>query len=109
MTTFNFLNYAFIQRAYLAGSFIAVLCAMLGLFLVLRKLSLIGDGLSHVSFGAIAIGIFFGFYPFYVAMPLVLIAAYFILKLTEKTRMYGDAAIGVVSSFGIAAGVILAS
>ena len=109
MTILNFLNYAFIQRAYLAGSFIAVLCAMLGLFLVLRKLSLIGDGLSHVSFGAIALGLCFGFYPFYVAMPLVLIASYFILKLTEKARMYGDAAIGVVSSFGIAAGVILAS
>jgi zinc transport system permease protein len=109
MTILDFLNYSFIQRAYLAGSFIAALCAMLGLFLVLRKLSLIGDGLSHVSFGAIALGLFLGFYPFYVAMPLVLIASYFILKLTEKARMYGDAAIGVVSSFGIAAGVILAS
>jgi zinc transport system permease protein len=109
MTMFYFLNYAFIQRAYLAGSLIAVLCAMLGLFLVLRKLSLIGDGLSHVSFGAIALGLFFGFYPFSVAIPAVLIASYFILKLTEKTKMYGDAAIGIVSSCGIAGGVILAS
>ena len=65
LTDFHFLSYAFIQRAYLAGSFIAALCAMLGLFLVLRKLSLMGDGLSHVSFGAIALGLFFGFYPFY--------------------------------------------
>ena len=108
MTIFDFLNYTFIQRAYLAGSLIAVLCAMLGLFLVLRKLSLISDGLSHVSFGAIALGLFFGFYPFYVAVPVVLIASYFILKLTEKAKMYGDAAIGIVSSFGIAGGVILA-
>ena len=108
MDMFDFLNYAFIQRAYLAGSLIAVLCAMLGLFLVLRKLSLISDGLSHVSFGAIALGLFFGFYPFYVAVPIVLIASYFILKLTEKAKMYGDAAIGIVSSFGIAGGVILA-
>lgn len=109
MSELHYLNYTFIQRAYLAGSFIAVLCAMLGLFLVLRKLSLIGDGLSHVSFGAIALGLFFGIYPFYIAVPLVLIASYFILKLTEKAKMYGDAAIGVVSSLSIAGGVILAS
>ncbi len=109
MSLLHYLNYTFIQRAYLAGSFIAVLCAMLGLFLVLRKLSLIGDGLSHVSFGAIALGLFLGIYPFYVAIPLVLIASYFILKLTEKAKMYGDAAIGVVSSLSIASGVILAS
>lgn len=109
MSSLNYLHYAFIQRAYLAGSFIAVVCAMLGLFLVLRKLSLIGDGLSHVSFGAIALGLFFGIYPFYVAIPIVLTASYFILRLTEGARLYGDAAIGIVSSFGVAAGVILAS
>ncbi len=103
-----YLNYTFIQRAYLAGSFVAALCAMLGLFLVLRKLSLIGDGLSHVSFGAIALGLFLGLYPFYVAIPLVLAASFFILKLTEKAKMYGDAAIGIVSSLSIAGGVILA-
>lgn len=109
MNILNLLNYEFIQRAYLAGSFIAALCAMLGLILVLRKLSLIGDGLSHVSFGAIALGLFFGFYPFYVAVPIVILASYLILKLTEKTKIYGDAAIGIVSSVGIASGVILAS
>ncbi len=108
-TLLHFLGYAFIQKAYLAGTFIAVLCAMLGLFLVLRKLSLIGDGLSHVSFGAIALGLFLGFYPFAVAVPVLLIASYFILRLTERARIYGDAAIGIVSSIGVATGVILAS
>lgn len=109
MNLLDILQYTFIQRAYLAGSFIAVLCAMLGLFLVLRKLSLIGDGLSHVSFGAIALGLFLGIYPFYVAIPVVIVGSYFILKLTEKAKMYGDAAIGIVSSVGIASGIILAS
>jgi zinc transport system permease protein len=109
MTLLHFLSYAFIQKAYLAGTFIAVLCAMLGLFLVLRKLSLIGDGLAHVSFGAIALGLFFGFYPFYVAIPVVVAGSYFILRLTERAKIYGDAAIGIVSSIGIASGVILAS
>lgn len=109
MNILDLLNYDFISRAYLAGSFIAALCAMLGLLLVLRKLSLIGDGLSHVSFGAIALGLFFGFYPFYVAVPIVILASYLILKLTEKAKIYGDAAIGIVSSVGIASGVIIAS
>jgi len=108
-TLAHLLSYAFIQKAYLAGTFISVLCAVLGLFLVLRNLSLIGDGLSHVSFGAIALGIFFGFYPFFVAIPVVIIGSYFILRLTERSRIYGDAAIGIVSSIGIAGGVILAS
>jgi len=109
VTIVHFLHYAFIQKAYLAGSFVAALCAMLGLFLVLRKLSLIGDGLSHVSFGAIALGLFFGLYPFWVAIPVVLVTSFFILKLTQKARIYGDAAIGIVSSLGVAGGVILAS
>jgi len=109
MNILEFLQYGFIQNAYLAGSFIALLCAMLGLLLVLRKFSLIGDGLSHVSFGAIALGLFLGFYPFYIAIPVVIFASFFILKLSEKTKIYGDAAIGIVSSLGIAGGVILAS
>jgi len=109
MDLMDFLQYAFIQRAYVAGSLISVLCAMLGMYLVLRKLSLIGDGLSHVSFGAIALGLFFGIYPFYVAIPVVLAGSYFILRLTEKARLYGDAAIGIVSAVGIACGIILAS
>jgi zinc transport system permease protein len=109
MTSLHFLSYAFIQKAYFAGTFIAVLCSILGLFLVLRKLSLIGDGLAHVSFGAIALGLFFGFYPFSVAIPIVVAGSYFILRLTERAKIYGDAAIGIVSSIGIASGVILAS
>lgn len=105
----DFIGYQFVQNAYLAGVFIAVPCAMLGLILVLRKLSLIGDGLSHVSFGAIALGLFMGLWPLYVAVPVVVIAAYFIWQLSAKTKLYGDAAIGIVSAVGIASGVILAS
>jgi zinc transport system permease protein len=105
----EFLHYAFVQKAFLAGAFIGGLCAMLGLFLVLRRLSLIADGLSHVSFGAIALGLALGFYPLAAAIPVVLLGSYLILKLTEKARVYGDAAIGIVSAVGIAGGVILAS
>jgi zinc transport system permease protein len=109
MEILNFLHYSFIQRAFFAGSFVAIICSALGLFLVLRKMSLIGDGLSHVSFGAIALGLFFGIYPFYIAIPLVMLSSILILKISEKAKIYGDAAIGIVSAVGISGGVILAS
>jgi zinc transport system permease protein len=109
MEVFDFLQYAFIQKAYIAGGAIALASSLLGLFLVLRKLSLIGDGLSHVSFGGLALGLFLGIYPLYIAFPLVLAAAWLIWRLIAKHDLYGDAAIGLVSAGGIAGGVILAS
>jgi len=105
----TFFEYAFIQKAFIAGGFVALTCATLGMFLVLRRMSLIGDGLAHVSFGAIALGLFFRIYPLYIAVPLVMIGSYGMLKITEKAKVYGDAAIGIVSAIGIASGVILAS
>jgi zinc transport system permease protein len=109
MDFFDLLTHSFIQRALIAGSFIAISCSTLGVFLVLRRLSLIGDGLAHVTFGGVAVGLLFGFYPIYVAIPIVMMSSLGILKLTEKARLYGDAAIGVVSSVGIAGGILLAS
>jgi len=109
MDIIQLLQYSFIQKAFVAGSFVAITCSSLGLFLVLRKMSLIGDGLSHVSFGAIALGLFLGFYPLYIAIPIVVLASILILKISEKARLYGDAAIGIVSAVGIAGGIILAS
>lgn len=109
MGIIDFLQYAFIQKAFIAGFFVALICSVLGLFLVLRKMSLIGDGLSHVSFGAIALGLFLGVYPFYIAIPLVILASILIIKISEKAKIYGDAAIGIVSAVGISGGVILAS
>lgn len=105
----NFFHYCFVQKAFLAGSFIALSCAALGMFLVSKKMSLIGDGLAHVSFGAIALGLFFGIYPFWIALPIVIFGSMLILKVSEKARVYQDAAIGIISALGIAGGVILAS
>lgn len=109
MDVIDLLNHGFIQRALIAGSFIAVLCSTLGVFLVLRRFSLIGDGLAHVTFGSVAIGLFLGLYPLYVAVPVVMASSLGILRLVKKARVYGDAAIGIVSSVGIAGGVLLAS
>jgi zinc transport system permease protein len=105
----EFLGYGFIQRAVLAGSLISVLCAVLGVILVLRRLSMIGDGLSHVTFGGVALAMALNFYPLAVSLPIVVVSSFGILKMMEKARVFGDAAIAVVSSIGIAVGILLAS
>jgi zinc transport system permease protein len=112
MDILEILSYGFIQRALLAGVLIAVLCSVLGVFLVLRRLSLIGDGLAHVTFGSTAIALAFKVYSaasLLVSLPIVLLASLGILRLTEKARLSGDAAIGIVSATGIAVGIMLAS
>ncbi|MEW6215252.1 MAG: metal ABC transporter permease [Nitrospirota bacterium] len=105
----DFLSYEFIRQALIAGSFIALLCSILGVMLVLRRLSLIGDGLAHVTFGSVAIGLLLKHHPLYISIPIVMLSSLGILKLTEKARLYGDAAIGIVSSLGIAGGILIAS
>ena len=105
-------KYGFVQRAILAGVLIAAISSLLGVFLVLRRFSLIGDGLAHITFGSVAVVLLIGISPFYVtlaALPIVMISSLVILKLTSTKRIQGDAAIGIVSSIGIAAGIILTS
>jgi zinc transport system permease protein len=109
MQLFDAFHYQFMQRAMLAGCCIAVLCSTLGVFLVLRRLSLIGDGLAHVTFGSVAVGLLLRTEPMYAAIPLVMLSSLGILRLVEKARVYGDAAIGIVSSLGIAGGITLVS
>jgi len=109
MSVADFIQYGFVQRAVIAGSFIALLCSTLGVFLVLRRLSLIGDGLAHATFGSVAVAMLLKMSPLYVSIPLVMAAAVGILKLTERFRVHGDAAIGIVSSLGIASGVMISS
>ena len=112
MNLLEILSYGFIQRAMLAGTLIALLCSVLGVFLVLRRLSLIGDGLAHVTFGSTAIALALKFYSamsLLVSAPIVMLASLGILKLSEKGRLSGDAAIGLVSALGISVGIILAS
>ena len=83
---FELFHYQFIQKAIVAGCFIAILCSTLGVFLVLRRLSLIGDGLAHVTFGSIAVGLLFSGQPMYTAIPLVMLSSLGILRLTERAH-----------------------
>jgi zinc transport system permease protein len=108
----DILHYEFIWRAVGAGILIAAICSALGLFLVLRRFSLIGDGLAHVTFGSVAVVMLIGVSPAYItlaALPLVMLSSLAIFKLTRSKRIQGDAAIGIVSSIGIATGIILVS
>ena len=112
MDLIEVMRYGFVQRAMIAGVLIAAVSALLGMFLVLRRFSLIGDGLAHTTFGSVAVVLLIGVSPLYVtlaALPLVIFSSLAIYKLTSSRKINADAAIGIVSSLGIAVGIILAS
>ena len=92
------LTYPFMQRALIAGTLVSLCAALLGVSLVLKRYSMIGDGLSHVSFGALAIAVALGFTPLYFSIPVVILAAFFLLRLATNPRWNSDAAIAVMSA-----------
>lgn len=103
-------SYPFIQRALIAGTLVALCSALLGVSLVLKRYSMIGDGLSHVGFGAMAVAMALGAAPLAVAMPVVILAAFFLLRLSSRgSRLAGDSAIALVSSGALAIGVTATS
>lgn len=102
-------SYVFMQKAFISGILIAIACALLGVFLILRKLSLIGDGIAHISFGGVATGLLFNITPFFGALLFGLIGSLGILKLKEKSNIYGDNAIGIVSHASLGIGIFIAS
>jgi zinc transport system permease protein len=103
------LGYGFFQRALLAGLFVALACAVLGLFLVLRRDAMIGHGLSHVTFGGVALGLFLNLLPLVTALAVAVLASLAIMKLRQKAGLHGDTAIGILSSVGMALGIALAT
>jgi zinc transport system permease protein len=106
---FELFTYGFIQRAMLTGLFVGTACAVLGVFMVLRRYALIGHGLTHVAFGGVAVGLLFGGQPFWAALAVTLLSSFGILKLQERVKIYADVAIGIVSAVGMAVGVVIAS
>ena len=104
-----FFGYGFFQRALLAGLFVAIACAILGLFLILRRDAMIGHGLAHVTFGGVALGLFLNIIPLGTALVVAILASLAILKLKDKAGLHGDTAIGIFSSVGLALGIALAS
>ena len=101
-------TYPFIVRAFAAGVLLSLCAALLGVPLVLKRYSMIGDGLSHVSFGALSVALACG-WALPVSIPVVIVAALGLLRMTERSRMGADAAIAVVSASSLAVGVIVTS
>ena len=106
-------NYEFMQRALIAGSAVAIVSSLLGVFLVLRRMSLMGDGFSHVALGGVALGMFLSLFlpvsPYWVALGFAVIAAVGVVKLKEIAKIKGDVSIGIIFSFALAMGAILFS
>ena len=103
------MSYPFLVRAFLVGVLVALCAALLGVSLVLKRYSMIGDGLSHVGFGALAIATAFHLAPLQVAIPVVVLAAFLLLRLSESSKIKGDAAIAIISTASLAVGVMVIS
>ena len=97
----------FIVRALVVGVLVALCSALLGVSLVLKRYSMIGSGLSNVGFGTLSIALAFNLAPLQVSIPIVLISAFLLLRLSENSKIKGDAAIALISSSSLAIGVLI--
>ena len=109
MLEFDFFSYGFIQRALLSGLIIAIICSLIGIFLVLKRQSLFGDAISHMAFGGIAIGTFLNMYPIWTAMGFSIAAGLAIAKIRQSTKLPSDSLVAVMLSFGLGIGITLVS
>jgi zinc transport system permease protein len=105
----SLLGASFIQRAFLISIIVGILSSILSIFIVLKKMSLIGDGLAHTAFGGLALGYFLNLIPFWVAGVTVVSGSVGITKATRSTRITSDAAIAVFLQLGLASGIVLLS
>ena len=102
-------SWPFMQRALIAGVLVSLCAALLGVSLVLKRYSMIGDGLSHVSFGALAIAVALGITPRYCSIPVVILAAFFLLRAADNPNRSNDAAIAALSAASLAIGILVIS
>lgn len=102
-------SYPFMVRALVVGTLVALCSALLGVSLVLKRYSMIGDGLSHVGFGAMAAAAACNAAPLAVAIPVVIVAAVLLLRISGSSKIKGDAAIALISTSSLAIGVMIIS
>lgn len=103
------MSYPFIVRAFIVGILVSLCAALLGVSLVLKQYSMIGDGLSHVSYGALSIAAACGIAPLKLSIPVVIAAAFILLRMNENGVMKSDAAIAAMSASALAIGVTVTS
>jgi len=102
-------SYTFLVRAFTVGALVSICAALLGVSLVLKRYSMIGDGLSHVGFGSLALATALHTAPLSVAIPVVIAAAFLLLRMSENSKIKGDAAVALISTGALAIGVIIIS
>jgi zinc transport system permease protein len=105
----NILQYGFIMRGLEAGVIVAVIAPLIGIFLVLRRYSLITDTLAHVSLAGIALGLLFGINPIFTAIGTAVVASLGIEKLRTSKKVYGESALALFLSGSLALAVIILS
>ena len=103
------LSYPFIWRALIVGALVSLCSALLGVNLVLKRYSMIGDGLSHVAFSAMAVATVMNWAPLAVAIPVVVLAAILLLRVNSNSRINGDSAVALLSTGALAIGVFIIS
>ena len=104
---FDLLQYPFMQRAILGGVFLALLLALLGILVILRKMSFWGDGIAHASLAGIAFGLLLAFNPLLLAIVVAIIFALLVYYLERKTTLASDAIIGVLFTALMALGIVI--
>jgi zinc transport system permease protein len=102
-------GFTFLVRAFIVGALVSICAALLGVSLVLKRYSMIGSGLSNVGFFSLALGTALHAAPLSVAIPVVLAAAFLLLRLSENSKIKGDAAVALISTGSLAVGVIVIS
>lgn len=102
-------SYDFLTRAFLAGTLISIVAALVGVTLVLKKSAMIGDGLSHTALSAFTIATALGFTPLWFSLPVVIITSFVILKLSTNRKFRGDAWIAVLAAGSLAISTLTAS
>ena len=102
-------SYSFMTRAFIVGLLISLCASLIGVSLVLRRNSMIGDGLSHVGFGSFALATIFGFAPLEFALPIVIISSFFILRISDNSKIHGDSLIALMSASSLAIGTFAVS
>lgn len=103
------LSYPFMVRALVVGLLVSICASLLGVSMVLKRYSMIGDGLSHVGFASLAIATAMNVAPLKVAIPVCVLAAFFLMRLSESSAVKGDAAVGLLCSGALAVGVMVIS
>ncbi len=103
----EYLSFDFVRNALIVGTLISLTCAILGVTLVLKKYSMIGDGLSHVAFGALTVAMILTIADMYLMLPITILVAILLIRLANRGKVKSDSAIAMLSVGALGIGYLL--